>query len=109
MSGAIDRLPLIVPALRACWMPPPGLLGLERLEVTARFAIRTDGSLIGGPLVTFSTGVVEPRARELLTRSVLEAIRACTPLRMSPGLSRAIAGRPVSIRFIYVGRRGQGI
>ena len=62
-----------------------------------------------GAAAPFVSGVGDPRTRELLTRSVLEAIRACTPLRMSPGLSRAVAGRPVSIRFIYVGRKGQGV
>ena len=82
---------------------------LERLDVTARFALRTDGTLIGPPAITFAAGTIDMRGRDLLTRSVVEAIRACTPLRMSSGLASSIAGRPLSVRFIYVGRKGQGV
>jgi hypothetical protein len=104
----LDRLADVVPALGACWKPPAGLERFERIEATARFALRRDGGLIAEPRVVFATADVAIRARELLTRSVVEAIAACTPLRMSAGLGGAIAGRPITIRFIYRGPRGKG-
>ncbi len=102
------RLDEIGPAFSACWNPPAGLQVLEAVKVTARFSLRRDGSLMGQPQVTFATGEVALRARELLTRSAVEAIRACTPLRISLGLGQAIAGRPLAIRFIYKGPQGKG-
>ena len=104
----LTRLDQVAPAVTACWSPPAGLQILEGIQVTARFSIRRDGTLIGNPLVTFTSGEVALQARELLTRSAVEAIRACTPLRISPGLGRAIAGRPFAIRFIYKGPQGRG-
>jgi hypothetical protein len=104
----LTRLDEVAPTLTACWRPPTGLRMLEAVEVTARFSIRRDGSLIGTPRVTFASGEVALQARELLTQSAVEAIRACTPLRISPGLGQAIAGRPFAIRFIYKGPQGRG-
>ena len=80
----------------------------ERIEATARFALRRDGNLVGAPRVVFATAGVALRARELLTRSVVEAIAACTPVRMSARLGGAIAGRPLAIRFIHKGPSGRG-
>ncbi len=31
----------------------------------------------------------------------LDALRDCTPARITAGLGRAIAGRPVALRFVY--------
>ena len=107
-SAPVERLADVVPALAACWQPPPGLRGFERLEVTARFSLRRDGSMIGDPRVTYATADIAPKARELLTRSVEDAMSACTPLRMSPGLGGAIAGRVIAVRFIYRGPKGPG-
>jgi hypothetical protein len=107
-GAELSRLDQVAPAIRACWAPPAGLLGLEQIEVTVRFSLRRDGTLIGAPQVTFSSADVALRARELLTRSAAEAIRACTPLDLAAGLGNAIAGRPFAIRFIYKGPQGRG-
>lgn len=105
----IDTLRELFPALAACWQTPEGLAGFERTEITTRFALRRDGSLIGTPLVTFSTMPGDTRAREVLTQATLDAVRRCTPARITPALGGAIAGRPLSLRFIYNGPRGKGI
>jgi hypothetical protein len=104
----LDKLTEVAPAIGACWQPPAGLAGFREIEVTARFSLRRDGKLIGVPRITFATSDVAVRARELLTRAALEAIAACTPLRLSPELGAAIAGRPFAIRFIYRGPPGRG-
>lgn len=108
-EGRIDRLRDLFPALAACWAPPQGLAGLERLEMTVRLSLRRDGSLFGQPRVTFATVGPETRARQLLRDSTLDAIRNCTPLAVTPSLGGAIAGRPIAVRFIYEGPKGRGV
>ncbi|GJD96082.1 hypothetical protein OCOJLMKI_3300 [Methylobacterium iners] len=104
-----DTLRELYPTLAACWEAPAGLAKLERTEITARFSLRRDGSLIGEPRITFATPPAETRARDILTEATVAAIRRCTPARITAALGGAIAGRPMALRFIYSGPRGQGI
>ncbi|MCJ2083235.1 hypothetical protein [Methylobacterium sp. J-090] len=105
----IDTLKDLYPALAACWVVPEGLARFERTEITARFALRRDGSVIGTPRVTFATEGGDGRARALLAEAAVSAIRRCTPARVTAALGAAIAGRPIALRFIHHGPRGQGI
>lgn len=105
----IDTIRDIFPALGACWAPPSGLSRLETIEVTARFSLRRDGSLIGAPRVTFATLGAETRARQTLAEATFDAIRRCTPLRLTKTFGDAVAGRPIAIRFIYHGPKGHGV
>ncbi|NEU11449.1 hypothetical protein G3T14_04825 [Methylobacterium sp. BTF04] len=108
-TGAIDTLKDLYPALAACWEVPAGLGRFERTEITARFSLRSDGSVIGTPRVTFASQSPDSRARAVLTQATLEAIRRCTPVRVTPALGGAIAGRPIALRFTHQGPIGQGI
>jgi hypothetical protein len=99
----------VVDAVAACWTPPPGLAGLERIEQTVRFSLTRDGAVLGEPRVTFVTAAPDSRARELLVRAAKKAVRTCTPLSLTPDLSGAIAGRPIAVRLIYYGSKGRGI
>jgi hypothetical protein len=97
-----DTLAALYPALAACWTLPTlagGIHGPD-VEVTARLSLRRDGSLIGPPRITYTTGVAAGD-RRTLARATLAALRSCTPARITPGLGRAIAGRPVALRFVY--------
>ncbi|MCJ2012526.1 hypothetical protein MKK53_08340 [Methylobacterium sp. J-076] len=97
-----DTLAALYPALAACWTAPhlTGKVQGPDVEVTARLSLRRDGSLIGPPRITYATGVAGGD-RPALTRATLAALRSCTPARITPGLGRAIAGRPVALRFVY--------
>ena len=108
-AGPLTRLDPIAPAVGACWSPPPGLAGMERIEITARFSLKRSGEIFGAPRVTFSTLDIDSRARVVLTRATEDAIRQCTPLPLSDGLGGSVAGRPIAIRFIYNGPKGQGV
>lgn len=99
----------LFPALSACWTAPEGLAKFERTEITVRFSLRRDGSLIGTPQITFSKSPADERGKALLIEASLSAIRHCTPVRVTPALGGAIAGRPLSLRFIYEGPKGQGV
>ena len=105
----VDTLKALYPALAACWRVPEGLERFERAEITARLSLRRDGSVIGTPQVTFAKTPGDTKTRDILIRATLDAIARCTPVRLTPGLGGAIAGRPLALRFIYDGPRGQGI
>lgn len=99
-----DTLADLYPALAACWQVPAGL-GRPRgasdaFEITARLALRRDGSLIGPPRITYAAGVAGDQ-RVTLMRGTLDALARCTPVHLTLGLGRAIAGRPVALRFVY--------
>ena len=106
--GPATTLDDIGPAFRACWVPPPEIKA-ENADVTVRFALRADGSLMGEPRVTATAGLPEGPARALLAASAVRAIRRCTPLAMSAGLGRAIAGRVFTLRFLHSGAVQQGV
>ncbi|MGH1589565.1 hypothetical protein ACRBEV_15915 [Methylobacterium phyllosphaerae] len=99
-----DTLAELYPALAACWQAPGGLKrpsgGADAFEITLRLALRRDGSLIGPPRVTYAAGVAGDQ-RTTLVRGTLDALARCTPVHITPGLGRAIAGRPVALRFVY--------
>jgi hypothetical protein len=98
-GAALERLADIAPALRRCWTPP-AIDGPDTgVMATVRFSLRRDGSLFGQPRVTWETKRSDPDLRRRFTDSVVAAIRACTPMRLSQPLGAAIAGRPLSIRF----------
>ncbi len=103
---SIEGIRDIFPAIGACWAPPSGLAKLEKIEITLSFSLKRDGALIGAPRVTFATIGAETRARQLLTDATFEAIRRCTPLKLSKAFGEAVAGRPIAIRFIYQGAEG---
>lgn len=105
----IDTLRDLFPALAACWKAPEGLVKFEHTEITVRFSLRRDGSIIDTPRVTFVKTPADERGRALLVEAALSAIRRCTPARITLGLGGAIAGRPLALRFVHDGPRGQGI
>lgn len=105
----IDTLRDLFPALAACWQAPEGLAKFEHTEITVRFSLRRDGSVIGSPRITFSQTPVDARGKALLIEASLSAVRRCTPARITPALGGAIAGRPLALRFVYEGPKGRGV
>ena len=80
--------------LYACWRPPG-----RGAEGTLRLAFGRDGLVIGAPRITYAkaaTGGTQAAARA----SLLAAVDRCSPMRFTPALGSAIAGRPFTIRFV---------
>ncbi|AWN50473.1 hypothetical protein [Methylobacterium sp. 17Sr1-1] len=96
--GAADTLVALYSVLAACWRPPADL---GAAAITARFALRRDGSLQGTPRITFAR--VRPERREALAAETLSSLARCTPARLTAGLGGAVAGRPIALRFVYPG------
>ncbi|WP_375464732.1 hypothetical protein [uncultured Methylobacterium sp.] len=99
-AATADTLAELYPMLAACWRPPAALDGAGGIEITARLSLRRDGSLLGVPRITYATGV-GGETRPALVRATLDGLRRCLPAPITPALGRAIAGRPVALRFVY--------
>jgi hypothetical protein len=85
------------PALTACFRAPDHSAGSQ---VTVRFSLTREGTLLGRPAITFSKLVGNPEDQRAFVAAALGGLAACTPVRLTPGLGGAIAGRPLSVRFI---------
>jgi hypothetical protein len=74
---------------------PPGS------QVTITFMMKRDGSVFGKPRITFSHLEGDAEARQSFVDDAERAVEACLPLKVTPALGGAIAGRPF---FITLGR-----
>ena len=96
---AADAAPDNVPgdvarSIAACWHPPH-----EGDAITLRMSFRRDGSVFGKPRITSMKAQGGPDGDAALATSIFAAIAACSPLRFTPSLGAAIAGRTFLIRF----------
>jgi hypothetical protein len=76
---------------------------LPDMQVTARFALKRDGHLIGSPRITFVSAQANDQTRVLYGQSLTQALQKCAPFVLTSGLGGAIAGRPGTYRVIFVG------
>lgn len=74
----------------------PGSLGSE---VTVRFSLKRDGSLLGQPRITHSSLLGDRADQQSFLAAALGAVSRCLPVSITDGLGGAIAGRPLSIRL----------
>lgn len=93
----VSTLREVGPALTRCWEAPAGMDGHE---VTLRFSLRRDGTLIGAPRITYSRLPGDDADARRFVASVLAAIADCLPVALTDELGGAIAGRPLTIRFL---------
>jgi hypothetical protein len=83
--------------LNRCMAIAGGPLGSE---ITIVFSVRRDGALLGRPRVTFAKLAGDIEAQRKLTTSIAAAFNRCLPLPISDALGGAVAGRPLSVRFL---------
>jgi hypothetical protein len=74
--------------------------GPTNSEITIVFSLRRDGALFGVPRVTFAKLAGDAEAQRKLTASIADAFNKCLPLPITDGLGGAVAGRPLSVRFV---------
>jgi hypothetical protein len=87
-------------ALRACWTPPPLDRSSPGTQITIRFSLNRAGEIIAVPRYTYSTPSLPAETKAAYQDAITAALQRCTPFRLSDGLGGAIAGRPISTRFI---------
>lgn len=95
-GAAIDSMQALKAALRACWTPEQR----RDVQMSLRFGFRRSGELIGAPFVTYTSPGVNARARRDYRRAITSALDRCAPLKFSPQFASAIAGQPISVRFV---------
>ena len=101
----INRARDVAERLMQCWTPPASPM-LQ--EISVRLAFNRAGRTVSPPVVSYIGPNARGEARDALRKSLLQAISACLPLRFTPGLASAIAGRPFAIRFIAPGTGNGG-
>src|SRR6202035_1908268 len=97
---SLDSIREMFAALRACWVPPPKDEARHGMEYTIRFAFKRDGEIVAPPRVTYASHDAPADVRDFYRDAVNAALKRCTPLHFSDGMSGAVAGRPIAIRFV---------
>ncbi len=72
-------------------------LGPSGSRLTIMLMMKRDGSIFGKPRITFSHLEGDKDARQQFVDDAERAVAACLPLRITPSLGGAIAGRPFFI------------
>jgi hypothetical protein len=96
----VDSIGEMYAALRTCWMPPPKDSARHGMEYTVRFALKRDGEIMAQPRVTYSSHDAPAGVRNVYRDAVNAALGRCTPLHLSDRMARAVAGRPIALRFV---------
>ena len=99
-SRELNTLKDVGDALSACWIPPAMEEARPGMEITVVFSFNRAGEILGEPRFTYLTPGVSTAMRAAYQRAVAATLKRCTPLKFTPGLAGAIAGRPFSMRFI---------
>jgi hypothetical protein len=99
-EGPVNSLRDLFMALEACWEPPKLGEAYRGLQMTVRFSFKRSGELMAPPRVTY-TSEVDPEGRRIYGQSIDAMFERCTPIPFSKEMAGAIAGRPISVRFIY--------
>ncbi len=73
-------------------------------EMTLRFSLRRDGSLIGKPHITYSKLPKDEADKRRVMENIAFAMDRCLPVKITDGLGGAIAGQMMSYRFAWKGR-----
>ena len=81
-------------AFAACLAQTPLVAGSR---VTIAFMMKRDGSIFGRPRITFARLEGDADARARFLDDARRAVDACLPLRVTPALGGAIAGRIFTI------------
>jgi hypothetical protein len=92
-------------AFSACWRAPGRNEFRSGMEITILFALTRDGNILGEPRFTFASRDVPPEVRATYQRSMVEALKTCSPFPLTPEFAASIAGRPQRLHFIDT--RGQ--
>jgi hypothetical protein len=96
----LNTLNELFAAMSACWVPPPLEQSRPGTEITIRFSLTRQGDILGEPRFTYSTPTLSNEIKTSYQRSVAAMLKRCAPFNLSDGLGGAIAGRPISTRFI---------
>jgi hypothetical protein len=96
----IESINDLFAALRTCWEPPAREQALQGMQMSVRFSFKRTGEIIAPPFVTYSTPGTKADTKQVYRRAINASLERCAPLRFSKTFSAAIAGQPISIRYV---------
>jgi hypothetical protein len=96
----LNTLDDLYATLRSCWAPPFTSDAVQGMQVTVLFSFDTAGRTIAAPHLTYSPPGAPDAIVEAYLKSVTTSLAACEPLKLTPALGDAIAGRPIMIRYV---------
>ena len=96
-SAPANTLRELFAELNQCLVPPKGTVGSE---LTIIFSLRRSGALLGKPRITFAKLLGDAAEQRKFADGVGAAFNRCLPLAITDALGGAIAGRPLSMRFV---------
>ena len=96
----LDNIGDLFAALRSCWTPPPAEAAQEGMQMTVRFSFKRSGDLIGPPRMTFATQGAPADVRNTYLKAINDSLGTCVPLKFTGNLGGALAGRPITIRYV---------
>jgi hypothetical protein len=99
-AAALNTIAEVFAALEACWIPPDLEQARAGMQITAMLSFKRNGELLGKPRITYETPGASDDERMSYRVAMAQALRRCTPLRFTDALGGALAGRPLTIRFI---------
>jgi hypothetical protein len=99
-EGPVNSLRELFAALRACWQPPPAEEAFHGMQMSVRFSFKRTGEPVAAPRVTYASSEAAAEVRGIYRRAVDSTLERCTPMPFTKEMGGAVAGRPVSIRFV---------
>ena len=96
----VNTLSELMAALRACWVPPPLDQSRAGMQITVQVSFRRNGELLGQPRITFESTGASDDERLAYRIAVAKMLKRCTPVPVTEALGNALAGRPLTIRFV---------
>jgi hypothetical protein len=74
--------------------------GAQGSELTIVFSLRRDGTVLGAPRISFWSLKGTADEQRDFAKQVANAFDRCLPVPITSALGGAIAGRPLSMRFV---------
>jgi len=99
-NAPIDSIQNLFAVLRTCWQPPALDQAQEGVQMSVRFSLRRTGEIVAPPFVTYATPGTKSDTKQIYQRAINAALERCAPLPFSKTFGAAIAGRPISIRYV---------
>jgi hypothetical protein len=96
----LDTIGDLFAELRSCWSPPPADSARQGMQMSVRFSFKRSGEIISVPRLTYATAGVAADVRDTYLKAINASLDACMPLKFTGGLSGALAGRPIAIRYV---------
>jgi hypothetical protein len=96
----LDTIGDLFAELRSCWTPPPEDAARAGMQMTVRFSFKRSGEMVAPPRLTFATSGVSADTRTTYLKAINTSLDGCLPLKLTPGLAGALAGRPIAIRYV---------